>query len=170
MVIAPEDFRDEEFIAQADALQKAGIGFDVASTRRGGCTGMLGAKTTAALALDEVDPLPYDGIIIVGGSGSQSYLWDNRALGTLVRYFHEQGRIVAAICLAPVVLARAGILNGKKATCFGSPAAIGAMKAGGAVLVDKAVVADMRIITANGPAAAPEFAKTVVRSLAEGRS
>jgi protease I len=73
--------------------------------------------------------------------------------------------VVAAICLAPVVLARAGILKGKKATYFNSPVSFREMRAGGAVLVDKAVVTDDRIVTANGPAAAAEFAEAFIRVL-----
>jgi len=165
IVIAPEKFRDEEFTVPAAALQKAGIGYDVASTRRGTCPGMLGAKVNATLSLKEVDPKTYDGILIVGGGGAQSYLWDDDILCGMVKYFHQSARVVAAICLAPVVLARAGILKGKKATFFTSPASFREMKAGGAVLVDKAVVSDSRIVTANGPAAAAEFGATFIRTL-----
>lgn len=165
IVIAPEKFRDEEFAVPAAALQKAGIGYDVASKQRGSCTGMLGMKVNATLSLEEVDPKAYDGILIVGGGGSQVYLWDDDLLAEMVKYFHTTARVVAAICLAPVVLARAGILKGKKATFFNSPASFRGMKAGGAILVDKPVVADSRIITANGPAAAEEFAATFIKAL-----
>lgn len=165
MVIAPEKFRDEEFTVPAAALQKAGIGYDVASKKRGPCTGMLGTKVSATLAFEEVDPKSYDGILIVGGAGAQLHLWDDDLLGGMVKYFHGDARVVAAICLAPVVLARAGILKGKKATFFNSPVSYREMRAGGAVLVDKPVVADSRIITANGPAAAAEFADTFIRTL-----
>ena len=166
MVIAPEKFRDEEFTVPAAALQKAGIAYDIASKRRGSCAGMLGAKVNATLSFKEVDPRSYDGILIVGGGGAQSYLWDDELLGGIVKYLDASAKVVAAICLAPVVLARAGILKGKKATCFYSPASSREMKAGGAVLVDKTVVTDGRIVTANGPAAATEFAETFIRSLA----
>jgi protease I len=165
IIIAPEKFRDEEFAVPAAALQKAGIGYDVASTRRGTCRGMLGAMVNATLSLKEVDPKTYDGILIVGGGGAQSYLWDDDILCGMVKFFHLSARGVAAICLAPVVLARAGILKGKKATFFSTPISLGEMKAGGAVLVDKAVVSDSRIVTANGPAAAAEFAETFIRTL-----
>ena len=165
MVIAPEQFRDEEFTVPAAALEKAGIGYDIASQRRGPCTGMLGKKVNAILSFEEVEPKAYDGILIVGGSGAQSYLWDDEVLGEMVKYFHASAKVVGAICLAPVVLARAGILKGKKATYFNSPVSFREMKAGGAVLVDKAVVADSRIVTANGPAAAAEFAGTFIRTL-----
>jgi protease I len=165
IIIAPEKFRDEEFTAPAAALQEAGIGYDVASTRRGTCRGMLGATVNATLSLKEVDPKTYDGILIVGGGGAQSYLWDDDILCRMVKNFHQSARVVAAICLAPVVLARAGILKGKKATFFNSPISLGEMKAGGAMLVDKAVVNDSRIVTANGPAAAAEFAGIFIRTL-----
>jgi deglycase len=165
VVIAPEKFRDEEFTVPAAALEKAGIGYDIASQRRGLCAGMLGKKVSATLSFEEVDPKAYDGILIVGGGGAQSYLWDDELLGEMVKYFHASAKVVGAICLAPVVLARAGILKGKKATYFYSPVSFREMKAGGAVLVDKAVVADNRIVTASGPAAAAEFAGTFIRTL-----
>jgi len=165
IVIAPQKFRDEEFNVPAAALQKAGIGYDIASNNRGLCAGMLGTKVNATLSFEEVDPKSYDGILIVGGGGAQSYLWDDDLLGEIVKYLHASARVVAAICLAPVVLARAGILKGKKATYFNSPVSFREMKAGGAVLVDKAVVSDGRIVTANGPAAAAEFAETFIRTL-----
>jgi protease I len=165
IVVAPEKFRDEEFTVPAAALQKAGIGYDIASKKRGLCTGMLGTKVNATLSFEEVDPKSYDGILIVGGGGAQVHLWDDDLLGEMVKYFYASAKVVAAICLAPVVLARAGILKGKKATYFNSPVSFREMKAGGAVLVDKAVVADSRIITANGPAAAAEFAEAFIGTL-----
>jgi protease I len=165
IVIAPEKFRDEEYTVPAAALQKAGIGYDIASKKRGVCTGMLGTNVNATLSFEEVDPKSYDGIFIVGGSGAQTHLWDDDLLGEMVKYFQASAKVVAAICLAPVVLARAGILKGKKATYFNSPISFREMKAGGAVLVDKAVVTDGRIVTANGPAAAAEFVETYIHAL-----
>ena len=165
MVIAPDKFRDEEFFVPAQALQKAGIGFDVASVRRGTCTGMLGGKVNATLAFEDVEPEAYDGIYVVGGGGAQTYLWGDEILGGMVRYFQTSAKVVGAICLAPVVLARAGILKGKKATYFPTPVTFREMRAGGALLVEKPVVKDGRIITASGPEAAAELAETFIRAL-----
>ncbi|OPX64420.1 MULTISPECIES: DJ-1/PfpI family protein [unclassified Methanoregula] len=165
IVIAPEKFRDEEFAIPAAALQKAGIGYDVASKRRGPCTGMLGMKVSATLSFEEVDPKAYDGILVVGGGGAQMHLWDDDLLAGMVKYFQTTAKVVGAICLAPVVLARAGILKGKKATFFNTPVSFREMKAGGAIPVDRPVVTDSRIITANGPAAAEEFAATFIKTL-----
>jgi protease I len=164
IVIAPEKFRDEELAESVAALRQAGIGYDIASIRRGTCSGMLGAKVPA-ISLDEVDPKAYDGLIIVGGSGAQAHLWDDDLLQPMVRFFHDKMRVVGAICLAPVVLARAGILKGKKATYYESPVSFREMKAGGAVLVSQPVVTDTRIVTANGPAASKAFADAFIKML-----
>lgn len=165
IAIAPEKFRDEELAGPVTALTAAGIAYDIASTRRGTCTGMLGAKAVATLSFEEVDPKLYDALAIIGGAGSQTHLWDDEILQELARYFHEAGKVVAAICLAPVVLARAGILKGKKATHFDSPTAFREMKAGGAKPVVQPLVADSRIITANGPGASKAFGDAIVKTL-----
>lgn len=165
IAIAPEKFRDEELAEPVAAFQKAGIAFDIASTRRGTCTGMLGAKTVATLSFEEIDPKQYDGIVIVGGSGSQVHLWNDEMLVHLAKFFQKSGKVIAAICLATVVFAHAGIMKGKKATYFESPASDFEMKKGGAVIVKSTVVTDGRIITANGPLAAKEFGEAIVKSL-----
>lgn len=165
IIIAPEKFRDEELAVPVAAFQKAGIQFDIASTRRGPCTGMLGTKTTATLSLEEIDPKHYDGLVIVGGAGSQTHLWDDELLNQIVKFVHQSGKIVAAICLAPVVLARAGVLKGKKATYYESPVSFREMKAGGAILTSAPVVKDGRIITANGPSASQAFADEIIQAL-----
>jgi protease I len=165
IIIAPEKFRDEELAEPVTAFTKAGIAYEIASTRRGACTGMLGAKVMATTSLEEVDPKGYDAILIVGGGGAQVHLWDDDLLQPIVRFFTDKMKVVGAICLGPVVLARAGILKGKKATYYESPVAFREMKAGGAVLVNQPVVTDGRIVTANGPAAAKAFADTFVKML-----
>jgi protease I len=168
IAIAPEKFRDEELAEPVAALQKAGIAIEIASTRAGPCTGMLGAKVYAGVAFEDVDPKQFDGLIVVGGSGSQDFLWENSELVRLAIYFYETNRVVSAICLAPVVLARAGILKGKKATVYESQQSVFEMKKGRSLLQQEAVVKDGRIITANGPEAAKDFAAAVVAELAAG--
>jgi protease I len=165
IAVAPEKFRDEELGGPVAALEKAGIPFDIASTRKGTCTGMLGARASATLSFEEVAPEEYDGLVIVGGSGSQVHLWDDKLLLQLVKFFQKSGKMIAAICLAPVVLARAGILKGRKATYYESTASDFEMKRGGAVIVNSPVVTDGRLITANGPLAAKQFGDAIVKNL-----
>ena len=168
LAVAPERFRDEELAEPAAVLQNAGITYDIASTRAGPCTGMLGAKVYAGVAFDDIDPKNYDGLVIIGGSGSQDFLWGNNALVRLAIWFSETNRVVSAICLAPVVLARAGILKGKNATVYESQQSVFEMKKGRAILQQQPVVKDGRIITANGPDAAKDFAAAVVTELRSG--
>lgn len=168
LAIAPERFRDEEFAEPAAALDKAGISYDIASVRAGPCTGMLGAKVYAGAAFEDVNPRNYDGLVIVGGSGSQDFLWENSALVRLAIWFSETNRVVSAICLAPVVLSRPGILKGKNATVYESQQSVFEMKKGRALLRQEPVVKDGRIITANGPDAAKDFAAAVVAELRAG--
>ena len=165
IAIAPEKFRDEELAEPVAAFRKAGIDFEIASTRRGPCTGMMGAKTTATLSFEEIDPKKYDGLVIVGGAGSQTHLWDDDLLTQIAKFFHESGKVVAAICLSVAVLARAGALKGKKATYYESPASFREMKIGGAVITNAPVVKDGRVITANGPSASSAFADAIVKVL-----
>lgn len=165
IVIPPDQFRDEELADPVTAFGKAGISHDTASTRKGMCRGMLGARVMATHSFGDVDPGEYDGIVIVGGAGSPTHLWNNDVLIELVQTFHRSGKIVAAICLSPVVLARAGILDGRAAACYLSPASRKEILDAGATLSDRPVEEDGSVITANGPAAAKEFASAIVRRL-----
>ncbi|MFZ0004632.1 MAG: DJ-1/PfpI family protein [Methanoregula sp.] len=165
IAIAPEKYRDEELAEPVAALTNAGITFDIASTRTGNCTGMLGGKTIAGLSFDDIDPKNYNGLIIIGGSGCQTHLWEDDLLVRLAIFFHETGKVVGAICLAPVILAKAGILKQKKSTVYESPVSVMEMKKGKALLVKDPVVIDNGIVTANGPQAAKDFAAAVVKEL-----
>jgi protease I len=165
LVIAPENFRDEELEVPRTVFDRNGIAYDIASTKTGTCSGMLGATAEASLVLDDAVADEYAGIVIVGGVGSQDHLWDNETLHALVRTFFESGKVVAAICLSPVVLARAGVLKGRQATVFRSPASVREMEKGGAMVVDIPVVADMDLITAAGPAVAESFAEEILDRL-----
>jgi len=165
VAIAPERYRDEELDEPLALFKMNGITYNIASTRTGTCTGMLGGKTKAMLSFDQVDPNAYDALVIIGGAGSPTYLWGNRDLARLVTSFAAGTKLVAAICLAPVVLAQAGILAGKNATVFRTPESVAEMKRGGCVPAATPLVVDGRVITADGPAAATAFGKAIVAAL-----
>ena len=165
VALAPERYRDEELDEPLAVFRQKAIAWDIASVKKGACTGMLGGKAVAALGFSDADPLAYDGLVIIGGAGSVPHLWGNRDLSRLVTEFSAAGKPIAAICLSPVVLARAGILAGKKATVFRSPDAVAELKKGGAVLTNLPVVTDGTIITADGPAAARAFGTAIAAAL-----
>jgi len=165
MVIAHEKFRDEEFLVPAQAFTEAGIAYDVATGIPGSCVGMLGETVEVTQSIQESDPSLYDGIVIVGGAGAAEYLWTDRDLKRLVKTMYDDGKVVAAICLSPVVLAYAGILEGRQATVFKTRLSEKAFAEKGVVMTDIPVVTDDTIITANGPQAAGAFAEEIIAAL-----
>ena len=160
-VIAPERFRDEELLEPRRILEQGGCRVTVASIRSGTAVGMLGARVAVDTTIRPADADAYDALAIAGGAGSPAHLWDSEPLQALARAINAAGKPVGAICLSPPVLARAGLLQGKRATTFPADRAIAELKRGGATYVREAVVVDGTIVTASGPEAASAFGETL---------
>ncbi len=158
----PEKFRDEEFQIPKKQLEAAGVDVVVAGLERGAAKGMLGLTAVPDMLLDEVEIDEFDAVIVPGGSGSVTYLWNNPVILSLVKEAYVKGKIVAAICLSGVVLANAGILEGRNATVYASPEALEVFKKKGVCYISEAVVVDGRIVTADGPASAKKFADEII--------
>jgi len=165
MIVAPRDFRDEEYFTTKKILEEAGLRVVTASRLKGKkVTGMLGGTVVPDITLAEVNLEEYAGVVFVGGSGAAVYFADEKALG-LAREAAKRGLVTGAICIAPSILANAGVLKGRRATVF--PSEKKNLAAKGARCLDRHVVTDEKIVTADGPGAAEEFARALVRLLAE---
>ncbi|MFZ5365883.1 MAG: DJ-1/PfpI family protein [Patescibacteria group bacterium] len=162
LVVAPKNFRDEEFLEPKKLLEESGITTEVASKGVNEAVGMFGAKTLIDKDLSEVNPGDYDAVVFIGGTGASIYFTDQTALG-LAKSAYEKGKVVGAICIAPSILANSGILSGKNATSFSSEE--GNLKAKGANYTGETVTVDGKIVTARGPEAAEEFGKKLVEVL-----
>jgi len=162
MIIAYQDFRDEELQQPKRLLEKQGATVTLASSQLGVANGMLGAKATVDVLVKDVKVSDYDAVIFVGGSGADEY-WDDATAHAIATETVNSGKLLCAICIAPVTLARASVLKGKRATVFSSERA--KLEAEGAIYTGKSVEVDGKIITANGPNAATEFAKAIVKAL-----
>lgn len=162
-VIAPSNFRDEEYLHPKQMLEKAGHKVATASVSSSKCTGMLGAEVKPDILIKNARESAYDALIIAGGSGS-TVLWDNPELLALVKSFHSSNKLVSALCLGTSVLARATIMAGKKMTGWPPEAKDEADKVG-AVYTGENVTIDGNIITAIGPKAVEEFASIIVEKL-----
>ena len=158
MVVAPERFRDEELFETKAELDAAGHETILASTRRGICTGSRGGSFHSRLTIDKVNTDDFDGVVFVGGGGSK-LLFANEAAKQIAQAMHGQGKLVAAICLAPVILANAGVLAGRKATVAGTEAKTLEMK--GATYTGPGVTVDGSIVTANAPKRSRLFGQTI---------
>ncbi len=167
IVVSQRDFRDEELFKPRALLEKAGARVVVASSSLQPAKGMLGGTAKPDVLLKDVDPAEYHAVVLVGGTGAKEY-WDDDTAHRVVRMAAEQGKVVAAICLAPVTLANAGVLDGKKATVWRTES--GMLRAQGATYTGADVEVDGRIVTANGPEAADGFAEAIAEALAEAQS
>lgn len=162
MVVAPKDFRDEEFFEPKQIFQKAGLQIAVASKGVKEAQGLLGGSIPVDIDITQVNLNDYDAVIFIGGPGSSIYFNDSIAL-ELAKSAYQSQKIIGAICIAPSILANAGFLQGKKVTCFSSEAEN--LKAKGAQYTSEPVTVDGKIITASGPQAARQFGEAIVKVL-----
>jgi protease I len=168
IIIAPRNFRDEELTHPVHYLENTAIPYEIVSTSRGLAVGMMGGKVLIEKTISDISDAEiseFFAIIIIGGGGAPEYLWNNKSLISLIQKFDTAERIISAICLAPVVLAQAGVLQGKKATVWNEDQAIDEIRKGGAIFVSEPVVIDGRFITANGPNAAVAFGEKIVKAI-----
>jgi protease I len=161
-VIAEQVFRDEEYLVPKNLLEKAGIKVETASTTMKEAVGKLGARVQPDLLLSQINVEKYDALIFVGGGGAEQY-FDDPTAHSLANSFLKAGKVLAAICIAPVILARAGLLKGKQATVYIDGAE--ELKRAGSIYTGNPVQTDGWIVTANGPEAAEGFGNEVVRLL-----
>jgi protease I len=166
MIIAFREFRDAEYFVPKEILEKAGIEVKTASNKMGLAIGADGGDTKVDLLVSQINVADFDAIIFVGGPGCLDAL-DNEDSYRVARDTVSQGKILASICISPVILAKAGVLEGKRATCWTDPLGSQAkiLKEKGAIFEKKSVVVDGKIITANGPGAAEEFGEKIVEAL-----
>ena len=162
MIIPPKRFRDEELFQTKEELESGGYKIVIASTQRGNCPGSRGGQAEAEITLAEVRLEEYAAVVYVGGGGAK-LLFHNPLAQKIAREFYQHEKLVAAICLAPVILAKAGLLHGKKATVAGTEAKT--IEEHGAVYMGPGVTVDGNLITANAPKASRLFGKSIVQAL-----
>ena len=162
-VVAFRDFRDEELLNPVAVLSQSGVDVSVFSNKEGIALGSLGAEVRAK-SMDSLDLEKVDGVVFIGGEGALKYL-DNQISYDLVQSAIDQNKLLGAICVAPIILAKGGALDGKRATVWSSSldkSAVKILKREGAEYIDKDVVIDGKIITASGPSVATEFGKGIL--------
>lgn len=162
MVIAPEKFKDPEYYTPRDIFEHAGFTVHTASTVHEAVSSDVGKIQKTDLLLDAVLAAQYDAVVFVGGAGAAAY-FDLPQAHRIAHDFYNTDKIVSAICAGPSILAHAGLLKNKKATCY--PSREDDLQMHGALLEDAPVVIDGKIITAHGPNAATAFADAVVAAL-----
>jgi 4-methyl-5(b-hydroxyethyl)-thiazole monophosphate biosynthesis len=161
-VLLAEGFEEIEAVTIIDVLRRAQVEVVTVGQVAGSVCGSHGVRIVADTTMAEVgDSLP-DVLILPGGLPGSTNLRDDARVVETVRRHAEQGRIVAAICAAPIVLEAAGVLTGRRATGYPGH------DLPSAVYVEDRVVEDSNIITSRGPGTALEFSMKLVQRLIGG--
>ncbi len=162
IVIPQSDFQDKEYTTVRDALNAAGCQVAVATRDHAAAVGVSGTSVTPDVLLGEVKVTDYKAVVFIGGPGAEN-LYNLESARNVAIDAVKENRVLGAICLAPVILARAGVLEGRRATVYYS--ASRELTKNGAEYTGASVEVDGRIITGNGPEASSEFAAAVLSAL-----
>jgi len=166
IILAFRDFRDVEYFVPKEILETAGAEIKTASTKMRKALGADGGEVKVDLLISEINISSFDAIVFIGGPGCLENL-DNENSYRIARETVSQNKVLASICISPTILAKAGVLKGKRATIWSSPMQRGPVRIleeNGAIYQDEDVVVDGKIITGKGPEAAEEFGKTIVEA------
>ncbi|MGM5483624.1 MAG: DJ-1/PfpI family protein [Nanobdellota archaeon] len=164
--IAENGFRDEEFFETKQVLEDGGYECDSVSTSNVECHGSQGMVIMPTQDIDQLDVDDYNAIVLVGGPGALEMGEDTR-IQMAIKEAYDKKKIVNAICIAPLILAKLGFLKGRKATIFSG--GVDKLKKFDLLYTDEDVVVDKSeepvIITANGPGAAQSFGEKIKQLL-----
>ncbi len=165
MIIASNGYQPIEYTTTKKILEQAGFMVTVASDKAG--TAIASDKTTTQvdITLNNVIVDHYAAVVLIGGPGALEHI-DNEIVHALLKTAYQLKKIIAAICIAPRILAHAGLLKGKRITGWDGDGELAKiLHSCGAIYEPRHVVIDGSIITASGPMAAHEFGTKIVERL-----
>ncbi len=165
MIVAPGNFRDEEFKTPYRIFRDDSFNVVVASTTTDTVKGMLGYKLKPDILIDSVKVKDYAALVIVGGVGTLK-LRGNKTLYKIIRDFrNDTTKVLSAICLSPIHLIESGVVDSMMIASFVIPDVLREAKKHNVIVKNKGVLVHERLITAAGPKWAEEFAKKIVEEI-----
>lgn len=162
LMLSADNFEDSELLVPYYRFLEEGFRVDVASMKKGKITGKHGYEVEVDKTLEESAPEDYDLLLLPGGKAPEAVRKQPAAL-EIAKSFFAGGKPVAAICHGPQTLISAGLLKGRRATCYRSVAA--EMKEAGALYEDREVVVDGNLVTSREPSDLPAFMREVMKLL-----
>lgn len=160
-VFLAEGFEEIEALATVDVLRRAGQCVATVGVTGKVVTGAHGIPVTADLSAEEWKAGEAKMVVLPGGMPGTKYLDESAVVRAAVQDCAERDGWIAAICAAPSVLGHLGLLKGKQATCYPGFEE----ELFGAEVSNDSVCRDGKVITANGPGAALQFAFTLTEIL-----
>ena len=163
LVLLKNGFEEIEALTIVDYLRRAEIIVDMVSTEEDiTVTGSHGIKVQADLTLADLDKDQADLIFLPGGMPGAKSLSEDEKVLDLIRDFDKNGKVISAICAAPIVLENAGVIKDKKVTSY--PGFDKFLKSA-CQYKDDLIVVDENIITSRGPATAVLLALELIELL-----
>ncbi len=160
LVLSADNFEDSELLVPYYRFLEEGFVVEIASMKKGKITGKHGYEVGVDKTLEEVDADRYDLLLLPGGKAPEVVRKQPAAL-EIARRFFAGNKPVAAICHGPQTLITAGLLKGRRATCYWSVAA--EMKEAGALYEDSEVVVDGNLVTSRQPSDIPAFMREAMK-------
>lgn len=157
-------FEDLEAVTIVDLLRRADIEVVTAGLQPGLAQGARGTRVQPDASLDDAQNQAFDMIALPGGMPGAEHLKNDARIQALLKRMAAAGQYTAAICAAPIALAQAGLLDGRRVTSY--PGFVDRLKPPGATCLTDAVVVDGKVVTSRGPGTAMDFALTLVELLA----
>lgn len=161
LVPLAEGCEELEAVTLIDLLRRAGVEVVTAGLKPGIVTASRGVKLVPDVTLEVALQAHYDMVVLPGGMPGATHLQDDPRIISLLQKMAAAGQYTAAICAAPMVLAKAGLLEGKRATSY--PGSLDAYT--GISLQTAAVVQDGKVLTSRGPGTAMDFALALIEVL-----
>ncbi len=163
LILLAEGFEEIEALTVADVLRRMNIGCSLCSIETIEVTGAHGIRVLADTVFESIVPETYDVVVLPGGMPGAGNLKSDKRVLSLLKKYNQAGKLIAAICAAPIVLQEAGITDGLAMTSF--PGFSDEFKT--SRYRTDSVVQDGNIITSRGPGTALEFAFTIAENLTE---
>lgn len=154
-----------EAVTIIDLLRRAGVEVLTAGLEAE-CVPIIASRGVVLIpdtTLDAILTQAFDMIVLPGGAAGANHLNQDPRIHHLLKAAHAKGRYIAAICAAPKVLAQAGLLDNRQATCY--PNTLDLQQFPSITLISQPVVSDDKVITSRGPGTAMDFALTLIEKL-----
>lgn len=161
IVMLAEGFEEIETLTVVDVMRRAGVNCHMCSINEEEVTGAHEIRVLSDLTLNSPNLNSYDGIVLPGGMPGALNLKNSIRVIELVKEYFGNGKIVAAICAAPIILEEAGIIKGRKVTSYPDFKE----KLGNSIYTEEILVEDENVLTSRGPATALPFAFAILRKL-----
>lgn len=165
-VLLATGFEEIEAITVIDVLRRAELEVTILGVGGETISGAHGLQVETDQSLEDGLSLQWDAVVLPGGLPGATNLRDNPQVIELVRSTHSAGGKLAAICAAPIVLGSAGVLQGRRATCY--PGFEDGLE--GAECSEERVVVDGNLTTSRGPGTSLDFALSLVAQLKDQES